>query len=214
MTKYDLKIFSMTGKLTNFIRITIAGGILFLIPVGVIVFIMAKTIGFLYRLSKPITARLPFDNVGGVGVNTLMSIILLLLVCFLAGIFMRTKLAKMMIQWLEDRVLVYVPGYSYLRARSTDWFSKEKTNNWKPASIFVDDNEVICFVIDETEDYCSIFLPSAPTPSSGSICVRKKSNVTFLPINVSEAVSMIRQFGKGASLSIEKVKDEVFDNRK
>jgi hypothetical protein len=95
---------------------------------------------------------------------------------------MRTKVAKKAVQWLEDRVLVFVPGYSYIRARSTDWFGKEKTENWKPATIFVDDNEVICFVIDETEDYCSIFLPAAPTPSSGSICVREKKNVTFLPI--------------------------------
>jgi uncharacterized membrane protein len=204
----------MAGKLANFIRITIAGGILFLIPVGVIVFIMAKTVKFLYDLSRPITARLPFRNVAGVGVNTLMSIVLLLLICFLAGIFMKTKLAKRIIQWLEDRVLVYVPGYSYLRARSTDWFSEEKTNTWKPASIFVDDNEVICFVIDETEDYCSIFLPSAPVPSSGSICVREKEKVTFLPLNVAEAVTMIRQFGKGASSSIGKVKNEVFGNRK
>jgi uncharacterized membrane protein len=202
------------NKFSNFIRITIAGGIIFLVPVGVIVFILAKTINFLYRLSKPITSRLPFENVGGVGVNTLMSIVLLLLICFLAGIFMKTKLAKRIIQWLEDRVLVYIPGYSYIRARSTDWFSDDKTSNWKPATIFVDDNEVICFVIDETNDYCSIFLPSAPTPSSGSICVREKAKVTFLPINVSEAVSMIRQFGKGASSSIEKVKNEVFENRK
>jgi hypothetical protein len=42
--------------------------------------------------------------------------------------------------------------------------SVRKTENWKPASIFVDDNEVLCFVIDETEDYCSIFLPSSPSP--------------------------------------------------
>ena len=204
----------MATKLTNFLRITIAGGVLFLIPVCAIIFIMAKTVNFLYVLSRPITAKLPFKNVAGVGVNTLMSIILLLLACFLAGIFMRTRLAKKIVQWLEDRVLVYIPGYSYIRARSTDWFSDEKTHSWKPASIFVDDNEVICFVIDETADYCSIFLPSAPTPSSGSICVREKKNVTFLPITVSEAVSMIRQLGRGASLSVEKVKDQVFENRK
>lgn len=202
------------GKLTNFIRITIAGGILFLIPVGVIIVILARTVSFLYNLASPITARLPFKNVAGIGVNTLVCIIMLLLICFLAGIFMRTKFAKKIVRWLEDRVLVFVPGYSYIRARSTDWFSDEKTHTWKPATIFVDDNEVICFVIDESGDYYSIFLPSAPVPSSGSICVREKKNVTFLPLSVSETVAMIRQFGRGASTSFEKVKSEVFENRK
>src|SRR5262245_59764031 len=112
----------MAAKFAKFVRITIAGGIVFLIPVGVIIFIRAKTIDFLYRLSRPITVRLPFKNVAGVGVNTIMSIILLLLICFLAGVFMKTKLAKKIIQWLEDHVLIFVPGYSYIRARSTDWF--------------------------------------------------------------------------------------------
>jgi len=189
----------------DFIKISIAAGVFFLIPVIVIGLVLAKVIGFLYNLSKPITARLPFENVGGVGVNTLMSIILLLLTCFLGGLFMRTKLAKRIIQWLEDRVLVYIPGYSYIRARTTDLFSKEKTENWKPASIFVDDNEVLCFVIDETEDYCSIFLPSSPSPTSGSVVVREKTKVTYLPINMSEAIFMIRQFGKGASEPIQKI---------
>jgi hypothetical protein len=78
----------------------------------------------------------------------------------------------------------------------------------------VDDNEVICFVIDETEDYCSIFLPSSPISIIRSICVREKTKVTYLPIKCAEAVSMIRQLGKGASSSIEKVKNEVFGNRK
>ena len=189
----------------DFLKISIAAGVLFLLPVMVIGIVLAKVIGFIYNLSKPITARLPFENVGGVGVNTLMSIILLLLACFLGGLFMRTKLAKGMIQWLEDRVLIYIPGYSYIRARTTDLFSKEKTENWKPASIFVDDNEVLCFVIDETEDYCSIFLPSAPSPTSGSVVVREKTKVTYLPINVSEAISMIKQLGKGASEPIQKI---------
>ena len=196
----------MITKLTRFVRITIAGGILFLIPVVVIIIVLAKAFTLLRGFSKLIADKIHFTQVAGIGATTLISIVLLLLICFIAGIFMRTKFARKIIVWLEDRVLIYIPGYSYIRARSSDLLNKEKTNGWKPASIFVDDNEVICFVIDETNDYCSIFLPSAPVPSSGSICVREKTKVTFLPINVSEAISMIRQFGKGASVPIQKIK--------
>src|SRR6478735_8217743 len=98
----SIKLISSMRKLMDFIKISIAAGVLFLIPVMVIGLVLAKVIGFLYNLSKPITAQLPFENVGGVGVNTLMSIILLLLACFLAGLFMRTNLARKMTQWLED----------------------------------------------------------------------------------------------------------------
>ena len=194
------------SKFLKFIRATIAGGMLFLIPVVAIIFILAKAFSILRNISKPIAATLPFTNVAGIADDTIITIILLLLICFLAGIFMRTRLANQIVKWLQDRVLVYIPGYSYIQALSTDWFSKERTANWKPASIFIDDNEVICFVVDETEDYYSIFLPSAPSPSSGSICVRKKKDVTLLPITISDTVKMIRQLGKGSSQPIQQIK--------
>lgn len=193
-------------KFVSYIRATIAGGLLFLIPMMVIIFVISKVFGLLGVLAKPIAAALPFSQVAGVGVGTLITIILLLLVCFLAGIFMNTRLARRIVKWLEERVLVYIPGYAYIHARSTEWFTDETNNNWKPASIFFDDNEVICFVIDETDDRCSIFVPDVPTPSSGSICVRAKDMVTFLPLSVSEAVLMIKQFGKGAAAVIQAAK--------
>jgi uncharacterized membrane protein len=191
-------------KLANFVKVTIAGGILFLVPVGAIVFVMAKLFDFLRSLASPIVQKFHFTRILGVGPTTLISIVLLLLACFLAGIFMRTQLAKRIVKWLENRVLVYIPGYAYIQARSAEWFSDERTNNWKAATVFIDDNEVLCFVIDESDEFCSIFLPSAPMPSSGTVSVRAKNIVTYLPISVSEAVSMIRQFGKGAAEVIRK----------
>jgi len=195
-------------KLLNFIKVTIAGGILFLIPVVAIIFIVGRAFGLLQNIARPIAKALPFTRVAGVGVLTLISIILLLVVCFLAGIFMRTRMARTIIKWLEDRVLIYIPGYAYIHERSTEWLSNQRTSSWRPATVYIDDNEVLCFVIDEGEDYCSIFFPSAPVPSSGSVSARPKKFVTYLPISVSEAVLIIRQFGKGAAAVIDKVKPD------
>ena len=84
--------------------------------------------------------------------------------------------------------------------------TKEGTSKWKPASVFIDDNEVICFVIDESENYCTVYMPSAPSPSSGAVGARERSKVTYLPLTVNETFLMIRQFGKGAASQIEKLK--------
>lgn len=196
------------NKLLGFIRITLAGGILFLIPVVVMGLVLGKVFVFLKRFSTPVAKRLPYSDVAGVAIATLITILLLLILCFAAGMFMRTKYARKIIQWLENNILVYIPGYSFIQVLSTNRLSKEKTSGWKPASILVDDNEVICFVIDETENYCSLFLPSAPSPSSGTICVRERSLVKYLPVSMPEAIVMIRQFGKGGALTFEKLKNK------
>src|SRR5437762_12956361 len=99
------------GKLLSYVRATIAGGLLFLMPLMVIIFVISKVFGLLRVLAKPLAAALPFTQLAGVGVITLITIILLLLVCFVAGIFMNTKLAHRIVKWLEERVLVYIPGY-------------------------------------------------------------------------------------------------------
>jgi uncharacterized membrane protein len=190
-------------KLMAFIRTTIVGGILVLIPIVVCIIILTKVFNFLQRLSDVIAKGLPFTNVAGVGISTLISIVLILIICFLAGAFMRTKFMQRIIVWVEDRVLVYIPGYAYIKARSSSVL--EGTDQWKPATVFIDDNEVICFVIDESENYFTIFMPSAPTPSSGTVCAREKTKVKFLSLTVAQTILLIKQFGKGAAEEIEKL---------
>ena len=75
-------------KLIDFIRTTIVGGILVLIPIVVCIIILTKVFNFLQRLSDVIAKGLPFTNVAGVGISTLISIVLILIICFLAGAFM------------------------------------------------------------------------------------------------------------------------------
>src|SRR5262245_26090396 len=131
-------------NLLSFIKATFVGGILFLIPTVAILLILSKAFEIIRRIAGPIAESLPVTQVGGVGIVTLVSIILLIIICLFAGLFMRTRFARKIIQWLEDKVLIYIPGYSYIKAISTDKLTAEGTN-WKPATVFFDDNEVICF---------------------------------------------------------------------
>jgi uncharacterized membrane protein len=186
---------------------TLKGGVLFLIPVTVVLVILEKAIHFMTRVIEPVVAKLPYTHFAGVSILTLLNIVLLLLICFLAGLCMRTPFAKKMKVALEEKFLVYVPGYTYIQALSENKLKGDDNVSWRPATILVDDNEVVCFVVDESENYCSIFLPDAPTPSSGSICIRDKKMVTYLSINMGEANVLIRKFGKGAAATFEKTKD-------
>ena len=194
------------GKLLHYLRLTISGGLLFLLPLVVLIIVISKALNLLYPISRPLAEKLDFEKFSGIGFATILSVLFLLVICFIAGLVMRSRTAQKVKNRVEDSFLVYIPGYSYLKTVSSQLLTKESTNSWKPASILVDDNEVICFVIDETENYCSLFLPSAPNPSSGSICVREKSIVTFLPLTTPETVLMIKQFGKGGASVFEKMR--------
>ena len=195
-------------RLIKYFKATIIRGILFLIPLIVLIFILSKIYSFFHPYSVFLAEKLPFTKIGGVGVIPVISILLLVFVFFFAGIFMRSGPMQKLTHWIEQYILVYIPGYAYLKARSDSVLKSEGTIPWKPATVVIDDNEVICFVIDETENYCSIFLPSAPMPSTGVICAREKSMVRYLPTSINATILMIKQFGKGAAAEIEKLNAE------
>jgi uncharacterized membrane protein len=192
-------------NLFKYFKVTIIRGILFLIPLIALFFILSKIYNFFHGYSVNLAEKLPFTKIGGVGVTGIISILLLVLVFFLAGIFMRSSPMQKLTHWIEQYILVYIPGYAYIKARSDSVLKSEGAIPWKPATVVIDDNEVICFVIDETENYCSIFMPSAPMPSTGVVCAREKSMVRYLPTSVSATILMIKQFGKGAAAEIEKL---------
>ena len=56
------------NKLLGFLRVTIAGGILFLIPLVVIIILLRKVIGFLKGVVEPLARHIPLTQVAGLGV--------------------------------------------------------------------------------------------------------------------------------------------------
>ena len=195
-------------RLVTYFKSTIIGGILFLIPLVVLIFILSKIYNFFHPYSVFLAEKLPFTKIGGVSITPVFSLIFLVLVFFFAGIILRTKSMQKLTHWIEEKILVYIPGYSYIKARSENMLANDGAFQWKPATVVIDDNEVICFVIDETENYCSIFMPSAPMPSTGVVCAREKSMVRYLPTSLNKTILMIKQFGKGAAAEIEKLNAE------
>jgi uncharacterized membrane protein len=185
----------------KFIKYTIAGGVFLLLPVVVFILVLAKVFYFL----RGIIHNSPLAEFAGPLARSVIAVFFILFLCFLGGLLMRTGRVRNFIKWLEDRILIYLPGYAFVKTLSSNQLQKGSGSDWKPASVFIDDNEVICFVIDESEHYCTLFLPSAPAPSSGTVCVREKEKVKYLDMNMTQAMLLIKQFGRGAAKEIEKL---------
>jgi uncharacterized membrane protein len=190
-------------KFSDFAKATLSGGILFILPVIVLIIILNRFLSFLRDVVRPFAEKIPYTKVAGLGVITLLSILLLLLACLVAGLFMRTVIAQQIKKILDEQVLIFIPGYSYLQAMSATKLDVQSQQHWKPATVNIDECEVLCFVTEETEHFCSIFLPDSPLPTSGSISVKDKTQVQFLPLTVAQANTMIRRFGKGAAIAME-----------
>ena len=101
--------------ISHFLRITVLGGVLFLTPIVVLAFILGKAFDLARRGLKPMATIIPDRFVSGVTMETILAIVLIAVLCFLAGLFARTRPAQRIMAELESSVLSKVPAYEYLK---------------------------------------------------------------------------------------------------
>lgn len=120
----------------------LSGVIFFLLPIILLVFILGKAISIVQKLLHPLNALLPEERVLGIGLFTLISLILILVICYIAGILSEGKRVKYFIAKLENNVLIFIPGYSFMKTRAGGAINKSEDhwrvvlvnedNTWKP----------------------------------------------------------------------------------
>ena len=81
------------------------GGVLFLTPIVVLAFILGKAFNLARRALKPMAAIIPDRFVSGETIEATLAIVLIAILCFIAGLFARTRPAQRIVAELESSVL-------------------------------------------------------------------------------------------------------------
>jgi uncharacterized membrane protein len=166
------------------------------LPVLLLLFILGKAISIVQKLILPIKKYLPAERVFGVGLLTLISLVLILLICYLAGMLIEQKRVKWLITKLEDKILVFIPGYSMIKAQTNEMVS-EAVANWQPVLIGEDGDWKMGVLVDQQPDgLCMIFFPEPPDAKSGEMKLVHESKLKKLDMPVSKMIRIIRKYGK------------------
>jgi uncharacterized membrane protein len=173
----------------QFILTTVIGGVVFLIPVVVLVVVIAKAIGFMMVVAKPMADWLPVDTIGGVALANVIAGVALVLVCFLAG-----------------KVLVNVPGYLMVKSLVSG-FDESRIAGLKPVALQLGTAERVGYEIEKLPDGRSmVFIPSPPNPFSGITQVLPPEQVTYLDVSLKQIMEVTENFGHGVHEILTKKK--------
>jgi hypothetical protein len=94
---------------SRFVGTMILGGVLFLTPIVVLGVVLSKAFDFLRRGLQPLTVLIPQTLAFGPTTTAALTVLLLGLMCFLAGLFAQTLLAQRIVSGLEGTVLSKLP---------------------------------------------------------------------------------------------------------
>ena len=101
----------------NFLKTTVLGGVLFLVPVVVLIALFEKALGYAQKAVVPLADALFKGTFAHAFVSDLLAFGLLLVLCFLAGLAAKTSFARKYVDVLEQRVLAKVPLYDSTKSK-------------------------------------------------------------------------------------------------
>lgn len=183
----------------RFIKTTIVGGVLFLVPIVIFIAIIGKAIELTARLAAPLATHLPDTGLLGVPAEEFVALLIIVIACFAAGLAARTNAAAKLVQSLENNILDKVPAYALMKAKTGSILKPEDTEGMSPVLIAFDDSWQIGYEIEKlNEDKCLVYLPGAPDPWSGSICAVSATRLHQIDISITDVTALMKRLGKGS----------------
>jgi uncharacterized membrane protein len=174
---------------------TLVAGLLVVAPIYLSVLLLLKAMGSLIGLVEPIAKLLPEWLPGA----QIIALLLVLTICFLAGLAISTPAGRAIRRHIEVSVLQKIPGYSLLRDLTERLAGEKEGNAWKPALVEIEDALVPGFVIEELDDgRLTVFVPSVPTPFAGAIYILTSDRVHPVDVPFTQAVSVVTKWGAGS----------------
>jgi uncharacterized membrane protein len=195
--------------LKEFLKTMIIGGISFLLPIALAVFILSYAFRLVKRIATPISHGLHLDqwgDVAGVSAATFLSVLALVFLAFVAGVVARTTFGGRISRWSENSLLGRLPHYQLIKSMAEGLAHIESASGLKPVLVSIEDGWQIGYLLEKLEnDWVAVFLPQAPTPMSGNIMYFPTNRVRTLDITMVQAMSIVKAIGVGSSVALRGV---------
>ena len=181
--------------LAELTKTTLIGGLLVVLPIYLSILLLAKTLAGIFALLSPVTAAIP----AGAQLRQILAIVIVLVVCLVAGLVVRTSPGLRAKNALERSVLEKIPGYALVRGLAERVSGDEGEGAFQPALVEVEDALSPGFIIEELEDgRYTVLVPSVPTPAAGALFILPRERVHPLDVPFTQAVKVISKWGAGA----------------
>ncbi|MEX2672443.1 MAG: DUF502 domain-containing protein [Phycisphaeraceae bacterium] len=190
--------------LKRFIKTTTLGGVIVVLPLGILLFVFSWLWGVITSIIAPLTNLVVGDEATSVPrlIVNVLAIAMISVGCFVIGLGVRTAFGRFIQFTLEERILAAIPGYQLIKETVLALFGRGKApfSSVALCRIFDNDTLVTGFVTDEHEDGgYSVFVPTGPNPTSGGIFHLRPEQVTIVNQPADDVMRSIISCGAGSS---------------
>jgi uncharacterized membrane protein len=178
-----------------FIVNAVLAGLIVAVPIYLAILLLLKAMQSVVHLVRPLAMILP----DWLPAENLLALLLVLVVCFLIGVAIRTSYGRGTFERIEKSLFDRIPGYALLRSLTQRLAGRSGGNVWKPALVDIENALVPAFIIEEhTDGRFTVFVPSIPTPFAGAVYVLARNRVHPVDVAFTQAVQVVSRWGSGS----------------
>ncbi len=187
------------------LRTILVGGMLVALPLFLLVNLFLWLLGWLKGALAPIARFYVSTLELAPWLSDTLAIATALGICFALGLVVSTQVGHKAFNWLEQKTLHRLPGYSpikevvgYLGRNDRNPFSQPVVVSVAP------DVRMVGFLTDEQGEFCTVFVPTGPNPTTGLVMHMLRAQVTALNATSTEAMKTILACGAGAQQVLQR----------
>ena len=207
----------------SFFKTTFLGGLVVLLPVGIMLGVFAWIFGLIEGMIQPLTnlvvAHTPWLEADSL-VHELLAdaavLVIIVATCFLVGLIIKTAVGRFIHRKLEKHILKIAPGYNLIKETVMQFLGNRPSpfSSVALVNIFGNDVMVTAFVTERHDNgMYSVFVPTGPNPTSGNIYHLKPEYVHHIDQPVEDVMRSIISCGAGSAPIVKALEAEGGDKQ-
>lgn len=197
-------------KLQSFIALTFLGGITVVLPIAILMILFQWLFALVTDVIQPLTNILT----SRADIRELMAdvivVLLLISICFGIGLLIKTGIGGWLHRWLDKGLAKFAPGYSTIRDIVVQFVGGSDESSILSGQVALvqlysnSDLWVTAIVTAEHDFGYTVFVPTAPIPTSGMVYHLPPANVQLLPdVSVEQAMKTVIACGAGSQWVVD-----------
>ena len=188
-------------KRIRFLRTTLIGGLIFLLPLIVIGVALGHVVRAVLAIAAVLRDTLGIATASGYAAVVAIAVLMVILLCFLAGMAARWTIGRRLMEFIESRLTMIFPRYAIYKDQLAGGIGGEFVRgDLKPVLVaLLDGTARLALEVDRSaEGVVAVYLPSAPDSWSGGIAFVPAERVTRVNAEVGEVMATFEKLGRNS----------------
>jgi uncharacterized membrane protein len=184
-------------KTRLFVRETFINGIIFLVPLTVIIVIFSGAAGGAVSFFISMQGNKTVQQFGGLPVLLLAAVVFLVATVFITGVLIRFTFFKSVNKWLENQVLGMVPGYDLYKTMMEEKLHIKHPGGKAVLVQWKESQQLGVQIEEHANGTCTVYFSHASLTGGGSIHIVPQNIVKVLDMPLAQLGEITNKFGAG-----------------